>query len=281
MRWLAAFCAFMAASANAAAQQPRAIDVAYVLVEALPATIDTQPRSAVAGDILFSQDVRVTEAVRLDAYVPAYISTTRQRLEAGISAGSLLYRVAFESDESVRAYCSLETITIERDRPLLPATARFCLSDNDNDGGFDQLWTMQVAVSSRREGDAVVRDPAPPFNGDIVRDGGVIQRAPYAVLDTHDIPPTTLRVAADRDSRGMLLRINAFHHDVQTNVSARSVHVPTTALPQTVEILGARIDVLTQEPNSFRYRVVHGFPEGETLRIGAPAPPAIPVIMRR
>jgi hypothetical protein len=276
MRALLTALLALAAATNAAAQERRSIDVAYVLVEALPAEIDAQPKSAVVGDVLFSQQVRIAETVRLDATVPISLASTREQVQSQLSAGSSLYRVVLDSDNSVRAYCSFETVSFERDSPRLPTYIRFCLADRDNDNAFDQMLWMQILLGGRREAGVWVRNSPLPFNGDVVSDGGALPSpAPYTALATHDIPPMTLQMIADLAVFGTSLRIKAFHDGVQNHINARGVDVPTTALPQIVELLGARVEVLAQEENGFRYRVVNGFPEGEQLRLGMPPVPAI------
>lgn len=242
----------------------------------LPAEITSETRTAAFGDTIFSQQARVTEVAQLQRNVPVHIGTPTGDIRRNLREGELLYRVELNDGAPQHAFCSFDPIVVPT-TPSRPRTLRFCLGDIDGDGDFDNLYYMRSILGGRREGGEWVQNQPPLVSGDAMSDAGAIETAGYAVLTNHNAEPVQLEIRVMPSFHGIGFQLmSARENGGTTQIDSRNFSRDAD-LPATIDVLGARIEVLSREGNSITYRVLNGFPEGQVMRVAnLPAPAIIP-----
>jgi hypothetical protein len=218
----------------------------------------SSPGKAKPGDILFTQKVAASEVARLTTGAE-FRTSNNERERYVLNAGDLLFG-GTEAGSSARVYCSFE--------PNLHATDAFggasyqsCLSDEDRDGRFDSIGGFvgvigpEVAV---RAGQIVAKAPIP---ADIRYETGNFSEAP----STH----IGVRFEAKLFRNPRLVVVPITRASEQANWHFKQMFAelpPPSALPATLNVGGAKIEILSTEASAINYRVVSGFPEGEQIK---------------
>lgn len=274
--------ACLTASGDAFAQQPRPWDTAYALFQALPAPLDGQVRTANANDVVFSQQVRVAEAVRLNSAVSAWLTAGRSQTSLVVPEGAVLYRVSFERNPDMRAYCAVDTM-VAGGGPTPPRVVRLCLSDDNNDGSFEQLWRMLIPAGAHRGDNGWIALPYPSINGGLISSAGMLSApASYSTLAEHGIAPITMEALYYSSFDGTASFLVTTPRDGRHLwMSSRAFDATGSGFPRTADILGAQVEVISQTDRAITYRVLRGFPEDAPLRTASVPPPAAPSPPRR
>jgi len=268
-------------AANAAAQDVPGSLVGRVPLTPLAAEITNETRTAGFGGVVFSQQARVTEVARLQRDVPVHISTPTGAIRQRLSEGALLYRVELNQAQPQHAFCSFEPTVVQRPAPRPSNILRFCLGDIDGDGDFDNLYVMSSLLGGRRvNGEWVQNLPALVYGGAMGDAGAIETPARYTVLTEHDAALVQLQILAMPSVSGTgFMLVTARENGGWTQLDSQQVE-HGDEFPGTVDVYGARIEVLSRIERTITYRVLNGFPEGGTLRLAINPVPAIPVSRR-
>lgn len=272
-------------AAGASAQDIPGLLLGRVPLSPLAAEITDETRTATFGGALFSQQARVTEVAQLQSAATVRIRAPTGEIRESVGAGELLYRVELNQAQPPHAFCSFDP-TVVQNRPSGPMsrpseTYRFCLGDIDGDGDFDNLYIMNSSLAGRRvDGVWTENLPALVSGGEMIYAGAMETPVSYTILTDHNAEPVTLQLILTPafDGFGAYL-VTARENGGWTQLDSQNFQFEG-APPTTVDLFGARIEVLSREGRSITYRVVRGFPEGETIRAAIIPVPAIPTPAR-
>jgi hypothetical protein len=283
-RFLATALASFAIATAASAQAPVQRDTAAALMRALPITVDGAVHTARPRESILVQQAAVMEVVRLVAAAPASYAVSGVQAEMSLPAGAELFRVALESNATLRVFCAQDTVRTDvAGRP--PRVGRTCLSDDDNDGDFDRFWYMWVPASGGGDGaGGWTLNPYPRIAGGLVY--GVQEpfaaSVPYATAESHGIAPVTLEIEhISYSATSSAYQLRSREGDALAEIGteafgARRVNSESD-YPKLLTLMGAEIEILSRnEDRSITYRVGRGFSDTEPLRLVNVPPPAPP-----
>ena len=237
----------------------------------VPHQVSGQVQRANDGDLIFRQEANVTSTATLDQAFSYYVELEVANVTTSVPAGAPLYELNSHAVRG-RLYCTLDdTITTVRTRqprsnmlatvnPNAPTTTQACFVDNDNDGRFEEMSPLSGNGSANR----------PRFGGMIVL--------------KYDIEPIAYSPSATPISRtspiGVRLKNNRLQvvgivdYTLTTTLSQEGPYLLTNVseaiprdLPATIEISGARIEVLSREGDAITYRLANGFPPDQSIGV--------------
>ncbi|HVK80212.1 MAG TPA: hypothetical protein VM915_06325 [Verrucomicrobiae bacterium] len=220
---------------------------------------ETEWQDVAYGSHIATQRLSPRSVVRLEAEVAVRGATWGDspiRLEAGAEL------VAASDGENDRFYCAA------RRRPgLVPIRMWACLEDVDQDGVFDRGGQANpvMGVNLPMPYSVFTMSPA---------------RAVYAPVDVGQWPNYEVAIAYRRINRGTLgftLLVRSEDGEDWDEVAPTSTYVnpwafvQADALPRTIELFGAQIEVRSYDPETraISARLARGFPEdGFSLSVG-------------
>jgi len=230
-----------------------------------------QVQTARNGDLVLRQEAAVASTATLDQAFTHYVELEASNATTSVPAGASLYELR---SHAVRGhlFCTMDdTITSVRTRqprsnilatvnPNVPNTGQVCFIDNDDDGRFEEMTPLVDHGSPNR----------PRFGGMTVLKYD-IEPIAYTPTEAHDARTSPLGVRF-KDNR--LQVVGIVDYMLPTTPSQEGNYLLTYTseaiprdLPATIEIAGARIEVLSREGDAIRYRLVNGFPSNEPISV--------------
>lgn len=210
--------------------------------------------------VVFQQTAIASELARLVEPAEGEIFIDiHARPTVRLNAGELLYRVAFMDQPGTIGYCSINVID-----NAINTDGRVCLADEDSDGRFDRMWYLSEPgpISTIGGGDTRRLSNNLPLS------------AAYAPVSRDssnplvDEPVVTLVVTYECGYReGCVFRIFELKDGQRVNMGYRNFPVPRSGFPIEVDVIGARIEVLSNERRILGFRVVRPFPTDEMLPV--------------
>lgn len=245
------------------------------LAKPISAEWNSNIQTAQVGEFLFRQDfVAASEAVLNEQFELAVASVVRR--------GQTPPRVSFERDAVFvmiqgvtgrQVYCD-PRITLRTRNVFGEARQRACLVDDESDGVFDRvMWSLaSTEVFARMTmygvADEVSNASFSVRSGNLRLFGGgpVVTRS---ALGTYRMEFAVVRdgepvVLGDLDYHGRSRRPNASGRDL----SATGLNFRASDVPLVVEMLGARVEILSAERESLTYRVHSMFDSNRTVGFG-------------
>ncbi len=236
---------------------PIAQGSAIPIIVAQTVDIDTSERSATSGDVLFTQESKLIKGFKVDQAIKG---TTVPLIGVGfnITPEDELYPAITQQYGIV--YCSRDLLA----REAIGLRYRTCLRDSDNDERLDQLWTTDE-------------------NGTHVGIFGIYVMKSEAKIET----PTAYTEYDGKTFKGENLGVRYNYTNPlfgKPNISFSTVHRlddgkfisagtstktivldGTESFPQTLNVDGAEIEILSFEDKVITYRLKSGFKEGAPL----------------
>jgi hypothetical protein len=218
--------------------------------------------------LVFRQEATAASIAVLDRPFEHFVQTEASNVTTSVPAGAPLYELTSRSIHG-RLFCSIDnTITLvwrqaPRSNALVtvdpnarPLAGQACFVDDDGDGRFEELTS--IAGQGARN--------SPGFGGMMVVKYD-IEPIAYTLSAVHD-PRTSslgvrfegggLRVVGIVDDGAFAWR-DAATQDGPYLLTDSWANIPRR-LPATLELNGARIEVLSHDGDAITYRVLQGFP---------------------
>lgn len=262
-------------------------DTAAALVRVIAAPVDSATRTTGPRQPVFEQQATVAEAVRLRGPLTATFPLGSVQADMSLPAGAELFRVRFEREAALTAYCAATTVHTNVG-PQRPArVGRACLSDGDNDGAFDRLWYMYVPIGAGGDGAGgwVIHPYSRIAGGLVYSVAGESLAAPvaYEAAPQHGIAPFALVIEYIQFGRSLAFQLrqrdgagNALT-EIGTEAFGGRRFSSDSEFPQTLSLLGAEIEIVSRdEAGVISYHVRRGFTESEPLALTNLPPPAPP-----
>lgn len=229
----------------------------------LPYQANGQVQTAQEGQIVFSQEATAANFALLREPFSHVQELPAANATITVSTTSPLYELTGSRSFRGRLFCTLDdTSHFERTRPARsnfmvtvdPAqtwSAQTCFVDDNRDGQFEEITWINGHVNG-----------GPGFGGMMVLKYE-IGPIGYGSSPTRD--PRTSILGIQYESGG--LRVVGILPNGRTNPRPNGPYLPTAdrvsiprALPATLTLQGARIEVLSRANDTITYRVLSGFP---------------------
>ncbi len=190
--------ALLVAALVAMATEAFADDFAWPqMVATNTATIVSQAETAVAGDVLLTQQAQVQDVVLLSDPVSAEVRFMDNfTVDVDLPLRAPLYAMQLGWRPGRRVYCAMTIVQFEA--AGRPAFSRACLSDDNSDGTFDNIWVIPS------------RDRPARVGGGLLVDTHTLTRARFESVPASTIEPVTLQIVYGGLRRIELLGGNNF-----------------------------------------------------------------------
>ena len=220
-------------------------------------SVDSVTQKAKSGEIIYEQTASIIAGARLSADFKQATGVPGLGTTYATKKGKLFYKLMTSYGP---AYCSYEA---GGTADLGLTELRLCFRDTDDNGKFDEIWTMDETGFV-----------AGPSSGYLLRVAKVKGEVSYVALEENALPKQRFGILYQTPLLAKP-KLSVVHLTAKKNgkdtvalASSDSVSVPKSEnLPTTLDVDGAKIEILALDGKQIKYRILSGFPDDTMMTV--------------